>query len=90
MSAAANEAMKKLEMVWRARVRYIAIRTTPFPTIANTPEIQLNTARQINAGDMAEGLVVSFMSEVSRGSFAYSVVDQFFQFVSSEFWLTNV
>lgn len=70
MSAAASEAMKKLEMVWRAFVRYMAIRTTAFPTIVKTPEIQLNTASQINAGDLAEmtgGLVVSFIINLCRG-----------------------
>jgi len=53
MSAAAKEAMKKLEIVWRAFVRYIARRTTAFPTIVKTPDKQLNTASQINDGDFA-------------------------------------
>lgn len=70
MSAAANEAMKKLEIVWRAFVRYMAMRTTAFPTTATTPDMQLNTTSQINAGDLAEmtgGLVVSFISVVVCG-----------------------
>lgn len=65
MSATAKEAMKKLEIVWRAFVRYMATSTTAFPTIATKPDTQLNTASQINAGDLAEmsgGLVVSFIS----------------------------